>query len=199
MLNFLELNRTVSWWADDLILDLSANENRANKLQKQTLASCSTMENGKMLKPYRTALVASPWSGPTNNSHDILKVKEDGKINRVMETWPMPSVSSPVNIQSSTTQANSLLAEVPLVKPTHPDSKHLHEILSSVPRVEELPELDDDQEWLFDIDREDSKKSKSGHMVIDDMAQVWGESLHIESADIYALPYVIPYWSALSE
>lgn len=151
-----------------------------------------------MLEPYQTppVQVSPPWSGPDNNSNNVLRAKkEDKKINGVTETWLTPPISSPVNIQSSTSQANSLPlpAEVPLVRSPHPDSKYLDEILSRIPRMQELPELDDNQGWLFDTDCGDSKKSKRDHMVGNEVHQVWGESLHIESADIYALPYVLPY------
>lgn len=185
--------------ADELIsiLDLhSANEIRVNKMPKQTLASHPPLENGRILESYPTppAQVAPPWSGLTDNSNNVVKAnKEDRKINGVKETRPMPPISSPVNIQSSTSQTNSPLIEVPSVRPPHPDSKYLDEILSRVPRMEELPKLDDDQGWLFDTNSEDSKKSKRNHTAVDEIPQVWGESLHIGSADIYALPYVIPY------
>ncbi|XP_031404376.1 RNA-binding protein 25-like isoform X1 [Punica granatum] len=173
---------------------LHANEIRSNKLQKQMLASRSLLENGRTLEPFASSQVAPPLPGPTNNSNNILEAnKEKRKINGVTESRPTRPASSPLQNQQPTTQADLLLAEVPLVRPPHPDSKHLDEILSRVPRMEELPELDDDQSWLFHSNCEDSKKPKWGHRVDDVTSQVWGESLHIESADIYALPYVIPY------
>lgn len=183
----------IELWVDELILKLSANEIRANKMPKQTLASDSPMENGRTLEPCRSTPVTPPCSEPTNSGNNILKEnKEDRKINGITATQPIPP-ASPVNIQSSTSLANSLMAEVPMVRLPHPDSKHLDEILSRVPRLEELPGLDGDQGWLFDTDREDLKKSKGGPTVVDEMPEVWGESLHLESADVYALPYVIPY------
>lgn len=179
-----------------MILDLlSANEIQAKKMAKQTLASHHPLENGRILESYPTPPAkAPPWSGPANNSNNVIKAnKEDRKINGVAETWPPPPISSSVNMQSSTSQANSLLVKAPLVKPPHPDSKYLDEILDRVPRTEELPELDDDQGWLFDANSEYSMKSERNSTVVGEMPQVWGESLHIGSADIYALPYVVPY------
>ncbi|KAL9235632.1 hypothetical protein vseg_010376 [Gypsophila vaccaria] len=72
----------------------------------------------------------------------------------------------------------------------HPDTKYLSQILS-VPKMEELPEFDD-SEWLFESKTLSSKESGdvSGK---DRDEQVWSKAVHIESADIYALPYVIPY------
>ncbi|KAK4768619.1 hypothetical protein SAY87_003760 [Trapa incisa] len=169
-------------WVDYLILELSANEIRASKIPKQSLVLHSPMENGRTLESCRrTSPLAPPWSEPTNNGNNILM---DRKINGIMECWGMPPVS-PVKVQSSASVAD----DVPVVKLPHPDCKLLDEILSRVPRLEELPEFYGDQGWLFDTDeREDSKKS-----IVDAMHQVWGESLHVESVDIYALPYVIPY------
>lgn len=178
-----------------MILDLlSANEIQAKKMPKQTLASHHPLENGRILEYPTPPAKAPPWSGPTNNSDNVIKAnKEDRKINGVTETRLPPPISSSANMQSSTSQANSLLVEAPLVKPPHPDSKYLDEILDRVPRMEDLPELDDEQGWLFDANSEYSMKSKRNNTVVDEMPHVWGESLHIGSADIYALPYVVPY------
>ncbi|KAK4781603.1 hypothetical protein SAY86_015705 [Trapa natans] len=172
---------------------LHANDIRENKIPKQSLVSHSPMENGRMQEPCRSTspVAPSPWSGPANNGNNILK--ENGKINGIIESWAMPPVS-PVKVQSSASVTDPLTGEVPIVKLPYPDCKLLDEILSRVPRLEELPELDGDQGWLFDSDdRENSKKSMKRPIVVDKMSEVWGESLHIESADICALPYVIPY------
>ncbi|KAK4743929.1 hypothetical protein SAY87_010241 [Trapa incisa] len=170
---------------------LHANEIRLTKMPKQTLASHPPLENGRILESYPGPAQVSPPSGPTTNSNNIVRAKEDKKINGVKDTRPTPPISSPFNIQLSTLQVNSPLNEVPSVGPPHPDSRYLDEILSRVTRMEELPELGDDQGWLFDSKSEDSKKSH--HMQVDQLPQVWGESLHIGSADIYALPYVVPF------
>lgn len=73
----------------------------------------------------------------------------------------------------------------PPTKPPHPDTKYLNQILS-VPKLDQWCGFDD-QEWLFS--RKDSKKTRmEEHQV-----QVWSEAKHIESVDVCALPYVIPY------
>jgi hypothetical protein len=76
-------------------------------------------------------------------------------------------------------------------KQPHPDSKYLLEVLS-VPKMEELPDFED-QEWLFQSTNFPTKKLQVGFSGIDETQQVWSEALQIGSADVYALPYVIPY------
>ncbi|KAK9068714.1 hypothetical protein SSX86_012829 [Deinandra increscens subsp. villosa] len=77
---------------------------------------------------------------------------------------------------------------IPKKKPPHPDSKYLNQILS-VPKLDQWCGLDD-QEWLF------SKKARPTFMkpsIRELEVQVWSEAKHIESVDVFALPYVIPY------
>ncbi|KAL3850431.1 hypothetical protein ACJIZ3_012313 [Penstemon smallii] len=76
------------------------------------------------------------------------------------------------------------------VKPPHPDSKYLSQILS-VPKVE-YPQLDD-QEWLFGCKDSRSKRLELGSSEIEGTNPVWAEAIRIESADVTALPYVVPY------
>lgn len=76
-------------------------------------------------------------------------------------------------------------------KPPHPDSKYLSQVLS-VPKMEEWSDFDD-QEWLFSGSISRSEKPKVGSSGGDEMPQVWAEALQMDSADVNALPYVIPY------
>ncbi|KAM7264744.1 hypothetical protein ACFE04_002427 [Oxalis oulophora] len=73
-------------------------------------------------------------------------------------------------------------------KPPHPDMKYLSEILT-LPKVDML-DLDEDEEWLFG---DNSKKSKVDSLGNGETQQVWNEALRIDSADVVALPYVIPF------
>ncbi|KAI8538110.1 hypothetical protein RHMOL_Rhmol09G0076900 [Rhododendron molle] len=74
-------------------------------------------------------------------------------------------------------------------KPPHPDSKYLDQVLS-VPKLKEWSDFDD-QEWLFSSrNGRSSEKPDAGSSEI---PRVWAEALRIESADVCALPYVIPY------
>ncbi|KAF4349622.1 hypothetical protein F8388_003806 [Cannabis sativa] len=79
-----------------------------------------------------------------------------------------------------------------LARPPHPDSKYISQIYS-VPNREEWSDHSDD-EWLFDIKAsETTKKAKLEPSTVEETPQVWSEAQQIESADILALPYVIPY------
>ncbi|KAD0475163.1 hypothetical protein E3N88_44214 [Mikania micrantha] len=77
---------------------------------------------------------------------------------------------------------------IPKKKPPHPDTKHLTQILS-------VPKLDpwcgfDAQEWLLSSKAAPTSKKPPINEPED---QVWSEAKHIESVDVCALPYVIPY------
>lgn len=76
-------------------------------------------------------------------------------------------------------------------KPPHPDSKYLSQILT-VPKMEEWIESDD-HEWLFGSKNHSDGKPGAGSNGVNEELQVWSEARYIESTDIYALPYVIPY------
>lgn len=71
----------------------------------------------------------------------------------------------------------------------HPDSKYLSQILS-VPEIGEL--CDCDQEWLFNSNNLQAKKPKMSSLT-EGSPQVWEQTLQINFADVFALPYVIPY------
>ena len=74
------------------------------------------------------------------------------------------------------------------VKPPHPDTKYLSQILS-VPKPEEWGGVDE-QEWLFEGAVAASRRERAAEMA---EVQVWSEAKQIESVDVCALPYVIPY------
>nr|GMD70198.1 glutamic acid-rich protein-like [Ipomoea batatas] len=76
-------------------------------------------------------------------------------------------------------------------KAPHPDSKYLSQILT-VPKMEEWIESDDN-EWLFGSKNPSDRKPGVGSNGVNEELQVWSEARYIESTDVYALPYVIPY------
>ncbi|KAL4386783.1 hypothetical protein GQ457_09G016300 [Hibiscus cannabinus] len=96
---------------------------------------------------------------------------------------------SPTKHLSASAQANQI--DAVSLRPPHPDSKYLSQVLS-VPEMEEWFDFDE-QSWLFHSNEYQSKKPKVGFSDIDESPQVWAEALQIESADVCALPYVIPY------
>ncbi|XP_042065852.1 DEAD-box ATP-dependent RNA helicase 42-like [Salvia splendens] len=75
-------------------------------------------------------------------------------------------------------------------RPPHPDSKYLSQILA-VPTVGDWSE-EDDQEWLLGKNGHPNKPTLEPARVKEEL-QVWSEAVHIKSADVCALPYVIPY------
>ena len=112
---------------------------------------------------------------------------KERKVNGIIEAQLLSI--SPTKHLSASAQA-SQIDEVS-VKPPHPDSKYLSQVLS-VPKMEEWSDFDD-QSWLFHSNESQSKKPKVGFSEIDEAPQVWAEAQQIESADVCALPYVIPY------
>ncbi|XP_019184106.1 PREDICTED: myb-like protein X isoform X3 [Ipomoea nil] len=77
-------------------------------------------------------------------------------------------------------------------KAPHPDSKYMSQILT-VPKMEEWIESDDN-EWLFGRKNpSDRKPGVADSNGVNEELQVWSEARYIESTDVYALPYVIPY------
>ncbi|KAL5076033.1 hypothetical protein RYX36_015017, partial [Vicia faba] len=76
-------------------------------------------------------------------------------------------------------------------KPPHPDIKYISQVYS-VPKTNEWSDFVD-QEWLFDSNHLQEKKPVVKSSEVADTLQVWAETVHIEHADVFALPYVIPY------
>ncbi|XP_039071104.1 splicing regulatory glutamine/lysine-rich protein 1-like [Hibiscus syriacus] len=162
---------------------LHADDVKPNKLHKIS-SSQSLTGNGKTLENCQARI---PLTLDSKGPGTSLKVEHRGrKLNDIVEAQ-LSSVS-PTKHLSSSAQA-SQLDEVSIKLP-HPDSKYLSQVLS-VPKMEEWSDVDD-QSWLFRSAEPQSKKPKEGFSEIDE-SQVWAEALQIESADIYALPYVIPY------
>ena len=175
------------------------------------------MENGRKLEPCQTDIPStSGRQGAASNG--IVDIKEH-RLNGLVE--PQRPNAGSISASSTTLQVNEngeASAKAPLLrlqrpdayptrpssttlqvndngeafsKPPHPDSKYLIQILS-IPKVEDLSD-NDDQEWLFSSNCLLSKESKAGSPQAEGTQHVWAKALQIESADVYALPYVIPY------
>ncbi|XP_017230567.1 uncharacterized protein LOC108205218 [Daucus carota subsp. sativus] len=87
----------------------------------------------------------------------------------------------------SSSTAKQIVGEYP--KPPHPDSKYLSKILA-IPSIEWSGF--EEQEWLLGSNSESTKENPSSSQ-LKESKQVWDKALQLESADITALPYVIPY------
>ena len=131
-------------------------------------------------------LITSDRQGGTANN--LKAENKEHKLNGVIGAQPF-SVASTKSLPMAS-QADQI-ADVSK-KPPHPDSKYLSQVLS-VPKMEEWSDFDD-QEWLFSGSISQPVKPKVGSSGGgDETPQVWAEALQIDSADVYALPYVIPY------
>lgn len=110
---------------------------------------------------------------------------KERKVNGVTEAQPL-SVS-PMKAKPATDQTPK-----PSVRPPHPDAKYLSQIYS-VPKIEDFLGYEDDNEedWLFGCVSKKPKVEPSNSE--EEMPLVWAEARQIESADIFALPYVVPY------
>lgn len=193
------------------------------KVNNNVLSSRPISENGRILEMCTagTQFASSEWRG-TSNDHKVDNkvslfhpVLENGKvevyqaatglatgghvpisnqkvngkeikINGLIEDKKpdvcskRPSIS-PVKVEKNVGKS---------LKPPHPDSKYLSQILN-IPSVE-WSDLDD-QEWLLGSYDFQTNKVRSGSSQVKETKKVWAEALRIESADITALPYVIPY------
>jgi hypothetical protein len=148
---------------------LTASDVRPNKLARPTSSSHRFSENGRLMDHSQTSITN------TSDRHvaaSNLKVdNKERKINGIIDQSSSVSSKKPM---FATAQAD-LIAEA-AAKPPHPDSKYLSQVYT-IPKMEGGSDYDD-QEWLFSNN---------------ETPQVWAEAMRIESADVCALPYVIPY------
>ncbi|XP_059632130.1 uncharacterized protein LOC132274812 [Cornus florida] len=167
---------------------LHDNDVRPSKMPRPI--SNPLTENGRKLEPCRTPIMfTSNMQGAASN---LCADDKEHKLNGVAGMQPSLSISS-VKPLSATTHADQI-AKVSKAKaskkPPHPDSMYLSQVLS-VPKMEEWFDFDD-QEWLFNSNSH-SSNPKVGSVGTNETPQVWAKAQHIESADVCALPYVIPY------
>ncbi|KAH6786750.1 hypothetical protein C2S52_006302 [Perilla frutescens var. hirtella] len=186
---------------------LHESEIRPNKVQR--LALHHSTENGRKLEASIKSS-SDKHAVPNNVRLDHCGLPSNGIIEakKPSSSKPNPSginmvsdqiVVPPKQPHPDLNNVNEEAVRMPKMKdhateasrrPPHPDSKYLSQILT-VPTVVDLPE-DDDQEWLY------SKKGPPNKPELESVGaneelHVWSEAVHIESADVYALPYVIPY------
>lgn len=136
------------------------------------------MENGRKLETCLTA------AADCNHKVDL----KQQNINGLTEVPQQNTKSSRPSPAVGQVSENGEAAAAPVRKP-HPDLVYLDRILS-VPKVQWSDH--DDQEWLFSSrSKEEPKVGSSGSE--DEIRKVWAEAVPIETADVIALPYVIPY------
>ncbi|GFZ01871.1 hypothetical protein Acr_15g0004800 [Actinidia rufa] len=155
-----------------------------HKVEVKVSSSHQMLQNGRKLDPNPTAIQSGSESQKVSNSG---KTDKDVRINGFIEAQQLNACSS--KLPSIPTQAKvkfEASAKLP-----HPDSKYLSRILS-LPQVAEWSDFDD-QEWWFNRDKIHSEKPKLGSFEVDGTPQVWVSALRIESVEVTALPYVIPF------
>ncbi|XP_073003611.1 uncharacterized protein [Typha latifolia] len=170
-----------------LLHDLQCNtehDMRPTKFPRMTPSNLP-VENGRTLLPYH---VAAPCSSVKPDA--IFNVKAEKLLdNKEKKTNGIPEAQRPpAELRLPVSAVASGNGEVSM-RPPHPDSKYLTQVYS-VPKMEEWPEPDD-QEWLFI--RGQLRPKPESKLEPDGIPQVWDEALHVESADVIALPYVIPF------
>lgn len=186
------------------------SEVRPNKLLKE--ASHQLTENGKKLDTARTPNLSTS-DKQQGIPENIRLGKKDQRVNGITEAQQMsvskPKTSTATIITNQIAEASknppdpekcmSKALTVPKLedqiaeaskKPPHPDSKYLSVVLT-VPKME-WSEFDD-QDWLFSRKDPPSEKPEVGSDQMNQECCVWSEAMHVESTDVYAMPYVIPY------
>ncbi|XP_042060725.1 DNA ligase 1-like [Salvia splendens] len=180
---------------------LHDGEIRPNKVQR-----LSPTENGRISTKFSSFMHNIPnkvWSdhgGQLNNGINEAKKPSPSKANHpsgvnklnhqifVPPKTPDPAPSN-VNEPPKMHKMKDHAAEASR-RPPHPDSKYLSRILA-VPTVGDWSE-EDGQEWLLSKNGHPNKPKLEPAGVKEEL-QVWSEAVHIKSADVCALPYVIPY------
>ncbi|GAB4841461.1 hypothetical protein Ancab_022177 [Ancistrocladus abbreviatus] len=163
---------------------LLENDIRPSKLPKLISVDNTVAENGRKLEVSSTVTksVSEEKGTAINNKQDKKEHKIEGAMDGRQTVTPMRPLSA-------TTEAEQI--QKPSSKPPHPGAECLSSILS-VPKIDEWSDFDD-QEWLFGSNSLPSKKTEVGCPRADAEQQVWAKALYIESADVSALPFVLPY------
>ncbi|KAK1294904.1 hypothetical protein QJS10_CPA16g00642 [Acorus calamus] len=159
---------------------LHENDKRPAKLPKQDSSSTHlSLENGRKLEPCHIAIECA-----SNGQGESLVDNKDHKANGIIDGYSSQHNSRPLLSMTEAIENGEAST-----RPPHPDSKYLDQIYA-VPKTEEWPEIDD-QDWLFGSGWPEIKPKATPDP--DETPEVWSKALHIESADVWALPYVIPY------
>lgn len=159
------------------------NGTKPNKLQRHS-ASVSSVENGRTLGSHRSP--ASEVQGTACKP----EVKE-AKVNGFVVSGEKEKVCSQSHVAAAMKAKVKENGEAS-AKPPHPDLKLLDQILS-VPKRELFLEVDNDEEWLYGQLGVKLKKARKYSPDSGESLQVWNQAFRIESADILALPYVVPF------
>jgi hypothetical protein len=162
------------------------NGSTKNKIHKPVVSPISSVENGRKFGACQTHPKLVSELHETVSNPEVKEHKINGFIYS-QEPKSHPPVSS-VKVKEND--------EASAKKRPHSDLKYLDKILN-VPKREVLHEVDDvEQEWLFGQSGKLLKKQRADSAESTSLVenpQVWNQALRIESADIIALPYVVPF------
>ncbi|WOK96565.1 Myb-like protein X [Canna indica] len=165
---------------------LNENNLRPNKVPKTNSSTHLREENGRTLESYHVASAFPPVK-PEAANNALPKKAVDRKehvTNGITEAQPSSSgLTHPVAAEIDATATGKVR------KSPHPDSMYLDQIYA-IPKVDEWQE-EDDQEWLFSNCHLLQKPKPN--LLGDEVPQVWSRALRIESEDVLALPYVVPF------
>ncbi|KAK7387617.1 hypothetical protein VNO78_28536 [Psophocarpus tetragonolobus] len=159
---------------------MHANDSWPNKLPKPSPSH--TTENGRILEPCQISLLNTS-DGPAAASN----IKVDNKkcrINGIIEALPSAVSSN----KTPTATIPDPINEASAKQPPHPDIKYTS-LVYSVPKADEWSDFDD-QDWLFGSSCSPGRKPVVESSEVGDTLQVWAEAVHIEPADVFALPYL---------
>ncbi|CAI0426413.1 unnamed protein product [Linum tenue] len=159
------------------------NGHRPSKLRRTLASSDSVIQNGRKAEPFQATVQLASDKQEAAISHGV-DIKER-KINGFITAEQ--SNSCPLRPPSANVPA---AGSKETVKSPHPDAKYLDQILF-VPEGVDLPDFCN-QDWLYSGIHQ-SKKPRKDSPEVHGTKQVWAEALRIESAEVSALPYVIPY------
>ncbi|MQL95764.1 hypothetical protein Taro_028435 [Colocasia esculenta] len=161
---------------------LHEKELRPDKLSRLSSSSQLPIENGGKVDPSYIAIpCASDRHETANIAVTTVPESKEHKINGIRGVQAPPRSGPPPAAGATGSSKTSK-------KPPHPDEKYLSQLLC-LPKME-YPEFDD-QEWL--LSRDAAGRKPKTEPEADEMPQVWDKALHIDSVNILALPYVLPY------
>ncbi|VYS69720.1 unnamed protein product [Arabidopsis thaliana] len=162
---------------------LYENGTTPHKLQKLS-SSVPSVENGRTLGAPRTPPMPASEVQGTTCKPQVKEVRINGFAvsGEKRKVCPPSPLAATVKVKVKENGEAS-------AKPPHPDLKYLNMILN-VPTKELSPKVDDDQEWLLGQSGIKLKKARTDS---GESLQVWNQAFRIESADITALPYVVPF------
>ncbi|PKA54875.1 hypothetical protein AXF42_Ash000710 [Apostasia shenzhenica] len=164
---------------------LNENVARPDKMPKVTASSQHLTKGGISNLNQATSSSVLLKVSLNNFKHDttILENKEQNKLNGAAKSQQIPVEPRPPLSEGLVENE-----EVSLSLP-HPDSKYLS-LIYTVPKMDKWVDFDD-QEWLFNDC--DSRQKPQAEPSARKAPIVWAEAVHIESVDVLALPYVVPF------